>query len=41
MLQQLLAGMLIVTGAVILLWLLSAVIAIVLRYRRGYDSDAD
>jgi cation transporter-like permease len=41
MLQQLLAGALIVTGAVILIWLLSAVIAVVLLYRRGHDPDAD
>ena len=41
MLQQLVAGVLIVAGAVILLWLVSAVVAIVLLYRRGYNSDAD
>jgi hypothetical protein len=39
--QQFLTGALIVAGAVILLWLLSAVIAVVLIYRRGHDSDAD
>ena len=41
MLQQLVTGVLIVAGAVILLWLVSAVVAIVLLYRRGYNSDAD